>query len=306
MPKSRKSDQSTIAGLLDGIRDEALSKGNYYLRRDGFYRAMLRAAFVRAYQFAAYCNGMQAGGAKEGAFFTTSALRGICEDLIVLRFVRRLPRALRDEVIAIEMSLAVEKAVAEQRRFFQKKRPYQQVVGPRRNPAHIEQLKDRLVEIATTSGLWNPGTRKKLPPVEQMASKVGMKEEYDYVYRIASDVVHFNPRVALRNGWGDEPNRGRFDTTNFSGYYLGFSQIYSVLLFVMLARKFAVDLRLSKDFRSALSQMDNSLANELRWPEAVTFEELNLKPPSPALAILARVMWDNPKGRRAFKKDQRG
>jgi len=34
---------------------------------------------------------------------------------------------------------------------------------------------------------------------------------YDFIYRLTCDVVHFNPQVLLRSGWGDLPNV-RFST----------------------------------------------------------------------------------------------
>ena len=48
--------------------------------------------------------------------------------------------------------------------------------------------------------------------------------------------------------------------------------------------------------------METDLDSEMRWPEAVTFEEMNQKPPSMILVTLARVMWDDPKERRKWKR----
>jgi Family of unknown function (DUF5677) len=301
--EKRKAKPPTTFQLLKTIEKEALEKGSYNISREGFFRCALRASFVRAYQFAAYCNKIKWDTADEGAFFMASALRGTCEDLIALKFIRQLPRQLRDEVIVIEMSLAVDKAIMEQTKFFQKERPFQQVISHSGDGSFVEKKKDRLTDIATATGLWNPGKQKKLPPMQQMAIKLGMREEYDYFYRVTSDVVHFNPRISLRSGWGPDPKRGKFNTANFARYYLGFCQVYSVMLFTMMARAFARDLSLSKEFREGLAKLEKDLDKEMRWPEAVTFEEMNQKPPSIILTTLARVMWDDPAQRRKWKRE---
>jgi hypothetical protein len=300
MPAKKKQKSFTIVDLLNSIETEALDKGSYNIPREGLFRCTLRAAFVRAYQFAAYCSRIEDDKADEGCFFMASALRGTCEDLIVLKFIRQLPRKLRDEVIEIEMSLAVNKAVLEQTKFFGKERPFQPVLSGKENNSFVRAQRARLHQIGATSGLWE--TKNRLPPVEQMASMLKMKEMYDYFYRVTSDVVHFNPRISLRHGWGSDPKRGKFSTANFALYYLKFCQIYSVLLFTRLARTFAVDLNLSKSFRAGLTATKKTLESEMCWPEAVTFDEMNQKPPSIILALLARVMWDDPKERRKWKR----
>ena len=303
MAKEKNTKSPTTLELLKAIETEALGKGKYNLLHEGLFRGTLRAAFVRAYQFAVYCNKIKFNDADEGTFFMASALRGTCEDLIALKFIRQLPRKQRDEVIAIEMSLAVNKAVVEQTKFFRKERPFQQVISATSDPAFVQKQRDRLAAVATASGLWNPGAQKKLPPIEQMAIKLGMREEYDYFYRVTSDVVHFNPRIALRSGWGPDPERCQFTMANFARYYLRFCQVYSVMLFAMMARAFAKELTLSKVFREGLTKLEKDLDGEIRWPEAVTFEEMNREPPGVILATLARVMWDDPSQRRKLKRE---
>ncbi len=300
MREKVKRKAPTMAHLLKSIANEALDKGNYNIPREGLFRCTLRASFVRAYEFAAYCSRIERDKADEGCFFMASALRGTCEDLIALKFIRQLPRKLRDEVIAIEMSLAVNKALVEQTKFFRKERPFQSVLSAKENSVFADAQRARLHQIGVTSGLWK--TEKKILPIEQMAIKLKMKEEYDYFYRVTSALVHFNPGISLRSGWGEDPKRGKFSAGNFVPYYLEFCQIYSALLFSMFARTFAVDLSVSKAFRAGLTAIEDALEEEMRWPEAVTFEEMNQKPPSFILASVARVLWDVPTERRKWKR----
>ncbi len=88
-----------------------------------------------------------------------------------------------------------------------------------------------------------------------MANAVGMKPIYDYFYRVTSDTVHFNPGVALRNGWGKELFKGKFATKNFCRYYLFSSQIYSVFLFSKHCETLTDDLALTAAFLKDLKSI---------------------------------------------------
>lgn len=259
------------------------------------FLSMVRASFAKAFEYARYCNRIKDNKADEGAYFLASALRGTCEELIALKFIHQLPVKERDEVIAIEMNRGVSKAVEEQAKFFDIVRPFQPVIKGGTDAAAITRQKTRIDNIAKASGLWTP-QKGKLPSVEQMADKVAMRSIYDYFYRISSDVVHFNPRIALRSGWGDDPRKGTFSTKNFCRYYLFYSQIYSVFLFIQLCRAFQQDLALSRSFLKTLDTLDRELGDILRWPEAITFEELNKEEPSwwlrAALKFAHEQGWD--------------
>ena len=57
-----------LSDLLKMIKTEALATGKYDIPREGLFRCALRASFVRAYQFALYCNKIEGAKADEGAF----------------------------------------------------------------------------------------------------------------------------------------------------------------------------------------------------------------------------------------------
>ncbi len=44
-------------------------------------------------------------------FFLTAGLRGICEDIIALKFVAQFSKAIRQELMLLEMSVSVRKAI---------------------------------------------------------------------------------------------------------------------------------------------------------------------------------------------------
>jgi hypothetical protein len=304
--KKARKKSPTINALLKRLDKEVAEKGKYNIKRDGMFRCVLRAAFVKAFEFARYTNSIRMERANQSSFFMASALRGICEDLIALKFLRQLSRNDRDEVITLEMSMALYKRITEQTKFFSKERPFQLVLSGGEAPAHVASLQARLYAIGQRSGLWS--TERKLLPIEQMAIKLKMRAVYDYFYRLTSDVVHFNPGIALRSGWGkpaQPPTKGSFSTKNFTRYYLAFCQIYGTWLFVKIARAFAADLTLTKHFRDGLSRIEEELNEIVRWPEAVTYEEMNREPPNMIVSALMRVMWDTPDGRKKLRASAR-
>ena len=95
--------------------------------------------------------------------------------------------------------------------------------------------------------------------------------------------MHFSSRILLRSGWGPSPRQGAFGTKNFSRYYLNFTQLYSVYLFALMCRTFRRELALGPAFMVTLKHLRHSLDEQLRWPEAVTYEEMNQQGPDSLL-----------------------
>jgi hypothetical protein len=291
MTNSNRSRQSRdFSSFLRRLEKSARRKAEYNLVREGFYRGVLKAGFIKALEFAGYSNRLSEEQASDTAYYLTASLRGICEDLICLKFVRQLPRKLRDEVISIKMRQALRKATVAQYDFFSTVRPFQPVFRVTENVSSAVADKSRLTSIGSNSGLWKT---KDLPSIEEMAKSVGLTRVYNYFYRISSDLVHFNPRVALRMGWGSSPKSAKFSTKNFSGYYLDFSRVYSVFLLDLFCRTFRKELGLDLGFMADLNGLKALLDQVIRWPEAVTFEEMNLKGPPQLLRITLKVFHDD-------------
>lgn len=291
--KQKRKRAKSVLSLLIALEKEILQKGHYDLIREGIFQTMLRASLVKAFEYARFCNRIKPSKANEACYFMASTLRGVCEELIVLRFIRQLPESERDEVIAIEMARSLAKAVSEQAKFFKAVRPFQPVLDFQPEDATVQKQRDRIDEIGRTSHVWKPN-KGKLPPTEQMSQTVGMRPIYDYFYRISSDVVHFNPRIAFRSGWGNDKDgrTGRFSTANFARYYLFYGQIYGVFLLTQFCRSFEKELALSKSFMKKLDGISLQLAEIIRWPEAVTFEEMNLREPGWFLRTVLKVAHD--------------
>lgn len=300
MPKVAIAKRTpTVSQVLQRLESSVVTKAEYTMR-EGFFRGILKSAFVKSFEFAQLANRIKSKDAGEEAFFMAAALRGICEDLIALKFISQLPRRLRDEVIVIEMSEALRKSASEQTTFFKEQRPFQPVLTFRPSAEAIESRKQRLTEIGKTSGLWK--TEGKLPPIEQMATRVKLRAVYNYIYRITSDTVHFNPRIALRQGWGNDSTRFKFSAKNFCGYYLSFDQVYGAFLFVLLCKAFRKHLRLQSAFMDQVTTLTKALDDVWRWPEAVTYEEMNQPDPGPILRSALKVIHDDKVGKREAGK----
>ena len=83
----------------------------------------------------------------EEAFFWMPTLRGICEDLIVLNFVKSMPLADREELIRLIMVHDVYKRAHLQERFFREIRIQQAVLCFKDMPAHISSLEGQIHRI---------------------------------------------------------------------------------------------------------------------------------------------------------------
>lgn len=261
--------------MLKVLEDEMERISWGYRKRDGTYRMCMRAAFSKAYHFAIFCLSELK---EDAAFFALGTLRGICEDLIVLTFLGQLKRKDRDSAMTAKAYVVTAKACESQENFLLRKEHLQPVFSFQSNDQVKSENEAMLKELGVKSGLWS--RKQALPLVKQMAESVGMLELYEYFYALTSDLVHFNPRVLMRSGWGDGSNKFQFRPDNFSLYYFDFCRFYSVLLFVLSTRNYQRSLGLSSAFRKAISELDKGMHETFRWPEPVTYEEMNVKGPS--------------------------
>jgi hypothetical protein len=295
MSTKKKGDPTNrkVTRLLKKVEAEISSIANFQMTREGAFRGVLKGSLVRSYEFALYANKLRP---TESAFFSAAALRGICEDLIALKFLSQLKKKDRDQAVLDKTFLGTSVAASKQRSFFKTYRPFQPTFSFKDNEQISTDCKDRLKKLGGTSGLWSP--KIPLPPIEQMAQKVGLKKIYEFFYSITSEVVHFSPRITMRSGWGDNIKKVTYSTKNFSRYYMLFCQIYSLFLFIRLCRVFRRNLNLSSDFMKTIRALEEIINDAFRWPEAVTFEEMNIKPPNIILTTAMRVYYDDKKKKR--------
>lgn len=128
-----------------------------------------------------------------------------------------------------------------------------------------------------------------MPQTRQLAERTGVVILYDYYYRLTSKLVHFNPQVLLRSGWGDNLRHPHFSFNNFDQYYKEIAQTYGILLFCLFFEFFDDDLRAGDDVDHLVDQLRERILTQLRWPELVTWEEMNRRPPEDGK--LGRLMY---------------
>ena len=290
------SNNTIIQGLLRRLKPHVVEMGEGHLIADGLFRCITRSAIVKAFEFACHAQTK----VKE-PFFATATLRGVCEDMITLSFLSSLPN--RDEIIGSLIDDNLQEGLECQTSFFKTNRPGQPVVRSR--PGQREQAKRNLLNLAKAQR-WD---RDKLPTVRKMAKASGLVELYDYMYSATSKWVHCSPHVLLRMGWSKEPRaevcaektHWVFSTRQFAAYYRDFNRFYSVYLLDLIVTKFSEEFHDKNDVEEILQRLRSEMKSTLRWPELVTFEELNLDGPT----FLQRILFSVANNEEAAQSDSK-
>ena len=278
---------------------ESLSKLNAFAERSSEvvfdvlhpYSICLKFAFARSFGFAT----LAAGQDPATAFFIVPALRAVTEDLILFRFLDKTgtPEE-RDMVIRNLMLVDVHEKLTHQSRFFSRFRPFQPVLSPPADSAQqIKDAKDELADYWRDHGWRGFAGNKPMPPIRELAEKSDpgvLEVVYDFVYRLASGEVHSTPRTLLRLGWGmsakpgDAPPQAKFSTKNLAQYHLAVAQIYSAYIVCLWFELFEDRLDTTEDEAEALTGLRECLLSRIRWPEMVTYEEMNVEVPDAGTA----------------------
>lgn len=261
------------------------------------FSACLHSSLIKNYEFLqfAYSN-----AEFEGHFFALGTLRGITEDLIVLRFVSKLESQKRDKLLAGLQLIEMYKRITQQMAFFGKYRPFQPVLGWTGETPSFDNVKDEVQTIWRESGWTNFKVKmggEIMPPVRQLAEKLPsgtLDLLYDFIYRLTSSTVHFSSQSLLRLGWGkidDERNMsGTISVKHIAPYYMKFCRIYGALLFCLYFEFFSQDIAPTTAVESVIMSVREAILKDNRWPEMITFEEMNKEVPQfyqeqPALYI---------------------
>jgi hypothetical protein len=258
------------------------------MRRRPFFLLAIKASFARAYDLAVHAH---LDSKQSPAFFLVPSLRGICEDLIALGFIQTMSGADRNELIANLMLIEVDEAIETQAAFYRRVRPDQPVLSPN------AQLDPRIAAAAEAArAIWKRYgfnlTKSTIPQLRQLADRQGqhvLAILYDYFYSLSSGMVHFRPGVLLRLGWGSQTDF-TFGVRQFQAYDRALIETYSLYLLCLYFEMFSRIVRPPQDVRAALANLREHLLRQERWPEMVTFEEMNLTPPRLSIGrVLART-----------------
>ncbi len=250
------------------------------------YLSCLRASFVKTFEFADFAWRQQ----PEIALFLTSTLRGIAEDLIYLRYLSLHKRVRREQVVSDMLHLSAIEGIDKQSKFFKTFRPFQMVMSGSFSNTTKRESTERLNRFWRDNGWPRLNLKLATPPTRQIAEKTDLgilTVVYDYIFRLTSITVHFNPQLLLRSGWGSNLKEMTFSPENMGRYYLALSQIYGTYLLCLYFEMFGRYLRTNTGEKSAVLKLRELLLRIDRWPEMVTFEEMNQPIPTPPLLSYA-------------------
>ena len=254
-------------------------------RKSWVYSSCVRASLSKCYEFNLIAWDEQNAAS---AFFCLPTLRGICEEVIVLHYLHNIPRAERDRLLTKLMTHEVHSRLVTQHAFFAATRPMQPILQPRMSPSAVQILEDEIRSIWRAHG-WPKMKQGVIPPIRQIAQKDGgdiLAKLYDYLYRLTSGTVHFSVGALLRTGWRDKHNY-TFSVQHFDAYYTAFGRIYGAFMFCVYFELFARLLRPGNKAGPKIDDIRNSIRSIFRWPEMVTFEEMNVRVPEPNVIVRA-------------------
>lgn len=254
---------------------------------ENVFSSCLKASFVSAFEFVDIASKEEVGS----AFFLTPALRRLTEDIIYFRYMSDRPEQARERVIRDMMELEVMRNLKHQDSFFSRFRPFQPVIGEQE--VDIRKIEENIRLFWKNNG-WRLNNRVS-PSVKDIAkaSDPGLLDiVYDFIYRLASGAVHFNPQVLLRSGWGDKSMEEiKVSPGNMGRYYVSLNKIYGSFLLCLYFEFFGQFLRPRQEEKVIVKELREYLYG-FRWPEMVTFEEMNIdvpKPPKPQFMPTALI-----------------
>lgn len=242
------------------------------------------ASLAKNFEFNLYVTSQPSSSS---SFFLQPTLRGLCEDAVALKYLIEQVDGVDAEVLITSwMSQQTSESIEKQENFFQSNRPYQPVLSNVRAESS-DSLRSKLNPLKQKYG-W----RKDKPSVSQMAKACGLNEVYDYLYAATSRTVHFSPSVLFRMGWGSEqPDKPyTFSTSHFNGYYDSFNVFHGSYLFILLYDTIKSYYQFSDNFQEIVEKIKKELNEWLRWPEMITFEEMNVPKPNILPYALSVVM----------------
>lgn len=269
MDKQSEFNQA-VSQVLADMKDYFESHSHHRVRSQLYFTEIVKATIVKSYQFAVSINDHPV----DYMFFTLPSLRGICEEYIAEKFIFEHFNDQRDEIIFLRHICDHLKSCIAQWNYFELNRGDQQLYYEDNFPQRLKDAEEQLRSIIK-SKLPAISTRSVFPSVYYMSKQTGLLELYNYLYHATSTFVHFSPSNLLRMGWGDLPDI-QFSAANFKLYYRDFSMFYSLLLLSKLCEWQNQNSFLPGFDSKHITGMNDILQRAERWPEIVTFEEMNI------------------------------
>ncbi len=254
-----------------------------------FYSCVLAAALSKLYDYCVWA--LKTRGKRGEHHWASAVLRGSTEEIILLSALREMSTEDRNRMIRLRVDYELCNDSAIQTRFFAVQERLQSVLPPMPDAEQrMGAAQQGMESIWKTYGL--DGGRNALGNMRNLARTTGLGEFYDYFYALTSRMVHFSPRILMRQGWGHHEDgvlHAEFHASNFRRYYTAYVRVYSCLLLREFINRFAGDLALPAEFGHTADQLHKAI-QEQRYPELVTYEEMNLAPPNLLVRALETVL----------------
>lgn len=251
------------------------------MREGRVFACCVKSSLAKIFDFGRGITSLEGTGDQIPAYFVSGSLRGICEEVIILSYLQEQPNSHRDQLLTKWVAFDLHSNLSSQGRFFKSYRPIQNVLAFN-DEAKLAEMANELRSEWTKLG-WNLRGNQTSPSTWAIAKEAGLRDLYDYFYRFACDLVHFNPGVLLRFGWGADPKKPKFSASNFNAYYQHFGLVYGAYFWCLVLQLLRRSHRMPKEFRPVETEMIDWLFRIERWPEMVTREELNIPTPKPRL-----------------------
>ena len=273
MPQKSKKLSEVISPLKPFVERTSVIRSP----TKNIFSSCLKASFVSTFEFVDITSKEESGS----AFFLTPALRRPTEDIIYFRFLSRHPHEIREKILRDMMALEVMRNLKHQDSFFSNFRPFQPVI--KKQKIDIEQIEEDIRLFWKNNG-WPNMKKRVYPTIEQVARKSdpGLLDiVYNFIYRLTSSTVHFSPQILLRSGWGDGSMKEmKVSSGNMNPYYISLNQIYGSFLLCLYFEFFGRFLKPRQEEKVMIQELREYLLG-FRWPEMVTFEEMNIDAPKP-------------------------
>ncbi|MFZ4671942.1 MAG: DUF5677 domain-containing protein [Flavobacterium sp.] len=243
------------------------------------FKLIVKSSFIKQLET---LNALVTESTEKSKFLFIPLLRGSCEDLIALNYIKQIFGRKSNRLVKLQITLGVNKSLTNQKVFFAKYRQNQRVLTED-DILEIDRVKNEFKLLLQSKGI----NGNKLPSTEVMSKQIGMDDYYEFVFRGTSDFVHFNNGILARMAWSYKSGGMHLSTNNFNDYYSQFSYFYSAFVFVKFCELFKKEIELTKSDLVIISKMNNLILTEHFWPELVTFEEMNIRRPQQITRILS-------------------
>jgi hypothetical protein len=167
---------------------------------------------------------------RENGFAAVPLLRAMCEEMIWVYYLSKLDSSTRSSIVACLASAGLHETFVAQESYGIPNRGFpENWKDALAAQAHQEQIELR--QIIKAQG-FTLGSKQTTPSFRQIAKRVGMEKEYDFLYHATSRAVHFSVPELLRRIWG-RPGSMKISSQTFERYWAAFSLYWGCWLFSM-------------------------------------------------------------------------